>query len=232
MAAEMYKNALLERSGDATTLADAFSGRYARALRNAFTDWYAKAGAPVLPFFYQAAVAQANPDYYPMWAGQEVQVTAVGGVDTSDGCRVFRQRKHVTGEMAVCRFGGSETSEQGLQQSLCRKRIEAERGIAGGEPRRADTRSEDSAVGNGYAGVLVGRKATRRERLRKFNRVRGLLEQSGVARGRQIGIGVEREDSTTSGQRRRVPPTTFDSFHNREAPLCARRVIMLLIWSV
>ena len=40
MAAEMYKKALLERSGDATTLTDAFSGRYVRALRNAFTDGF------------------------------------------------------------------------------------------------------------------------------------------------------------------------------------------------
>ena len=81
MALEMYKKAILERSGDATTLTDAFSGRYARALRNAFTDGYAMSGAPVLPFFwqlfaasdiYQAAAAQGNPDYFPMWAGQSV----------------------------------------------------------------------------------------------------------------------------------------------------------------
>ena len=81
MAPEMYKKALLERSGDATTVTDAFSGRYARALRNSFTDRYASSGAPVLPFLwqyvasgdiYKGAAAQGNPDYFPMWAGQSV----------------------------------------------------------------------------------------------------------------------------------------------------------------
>jgi len=37
MAHEAYKKALLERSGDTTTLTDAFTGRFARVLRNAFT---------------------------------------------------------------------------------------------------------------------------------------------------------------------------------------------------
>lgn len=77
----MYKEALLERSGDATTVTDAFSGRYARALRNTFTDRYASSGAPVLPFLwqyvasgdiYKEAATQGNPDYFPMWAGQSV----------------------------------------------------------------------------------------------------------------------------------------------------------------
>lgn len=81
MAIEMYKKSLLERSGDATTLTDAFSGRYARALKNAFTERYARSGAPVLPFLWQGSAAndiyveaskQANPDYFPMWAGQSV----------------------------------------------------------------------------------------------------------------------------------------------------------------
>lgn len=79
LAPEMYKKALLERSGDATTLTDAFSGRFARAFRNAFTEAYVRSGAPVLPFFwqlsaasdiYQASAAQGTPDYFPMWAGQ------------------------------------------------------------------------------------------------------------------------------------------------------------------
>lgn len=81
MALEMYKKALLERSGDATTITDAFSGRYARALRNEFSDRYAESGAPVLPTLwqmnaasdiYKEAAAQANPDYFPMPAGQTV----------------------------------------------------------------------------------------------------------------------------------------------------------------
>lgn len=81
MALDMYKKSLLEKSGNATALTDAFSGRYARVLRNEFTHRYAKSGAPVLPFLWQGSAAndiyteaakQANPDYFPMWAGQSV----------------------------------------------------------------------------------------------------------------------------------------------------------------
>lgn len=81
MAPEMYKKALLEHSGDATTITDVFTGRYARALRNEFIDRYAISGAPVLPFLwqylaasdiYKEAATQGNPDYFPMMAGQSV----------------------------------------------------------------------------------------------------------------------------------------------------------------
>jgi len=81
MAPEIYKKALLESSGDATTITDAFTGRYARALRNEFTDRYSRSGAPVLPFLwqyiaagdiYREAAASGNPDYSPMMAGQSV----------------------------------------------------------------------------------------------------------------------------------------------------------------
>jgi nitronate monooxygenase len=81
MALETYKKTLLEKSADATTLTDAFSGRYARVIRNEFADRYAKSGAPVLPFLWQVAVArdiyehagaQGNREYFPMWAGQSV----------------------------------------------------------------------------------------------------------------------------------------------------------------
>ena len=78
---DMYKKAMLERSGDATTITDAFSGRYARVLRNEFTERYASSGAPVLPYrwqenaardIYEEAAAQGSQDYFPMWAGQSV----------------------------------------------------------------------------------------------------------------------------------------------------------------
>ncbi len=81
LALEMYKKSLLENSANATTLTDAFSGRYARLLRNDFSRRYAKSGAPVLPFLWQAsaakdiydrAAAEGNPDYFPMYAGQSV----------------------------------------------------------------------------------------------------------------------------------------------------------------
>jgi nitronate monooxygenase len=80
-AAEFWKKTLLESDGDATTTTDAFSGLYARALRNTFTRDYAASGAPVLPPLlqrnvaadvYAAAAAQGDPAYFPMWSGQSV----------------------------------------------------------------------------------------------------------------------------------------------------------------
>ena len=80
-AAEFFKKALLEQGSDATTVTDAFTGLYARTLRNAFTDQYAAAGAPVLPALLQTAAAQdiylaaaqqQNREYFPMHAGQSV----------------------------------------------------------------------------------------------------------------------------------------------------------------
>jgi nitronate monooxygenase len=81
MAPEMYKKALLERWGDATTVTTAFTGRYARALRNEYVERYEGSGAPVLPFIWQRlaaddifkeATAQGNPSFVPLWAGQSV----------------------------------------------------------------------------------------------------------------------------------------------------------------
>lgn len=81
MASEFHKKAMLERTGNTTVITDAFSGRFARVLRNVFTEQYARSGAPVLPFPAQSlarddmgkeAVAQNNGDYLPLWAGQGV----------------------------------------------------------------------------------------------------------------------------------------------------------------
>lgn len=80
-AAEFWKKALLERGSEATTVTDAFTGLYARALRNAFVEDYAASRAPVLPALLQAGAAQdifaaattqQNPEYSPMWSGQSV----------------------------------------------------------------------------------------------------------------------------------------------------------------
>jgi nitronate monooxygenase len=80
-AAEFLKKAILEQGSDATTITDAFTGLYARTLRNAFTERYAASGAPVLPpllqhaaaqDIYAAATAQQNREYIPMHAGQSV----------------------------------------------------------------------------------------------------------------------------------------------------------------
>jgi nitronate monooxygenase len=81
MAQDFYKKALLESEADATTITDAFSGLYARALRNTFARDYAASGAPVLPPLlqrnaaadvYAASSAQNDPGYVPMWSGQSV----------------------------------------------------------------------------------------------------------------------------------------------------------------
>jgi nitronate monooxygenase len=81
MAQGFYKKTLLESEADATTVTDAFSGLYARALANTFTRDYAASGAPVLPPLLQrnaaadvfaASAAQADGSYVPMWSGQGV----------------------------------------------------------------------------------------------------------------------------------------------------------------
>jgi nitronate monooxygenase len=81
MAADVYKEAMVDRAGDATVVTDAFSGRYARALRNAYTEQYDQSGAPVLPFPLQMfangdirrdAAARGDADYQSLWCGQSV----------------------------------------------------------------------------------------------------------------------------------------------------------------
>jgi len=80
-AEEFVKKAILERDSEATTVTDAFTGLYARVLRNTFTKDYAATGASVLPALlqttaaqdiYAAATKQQNPEYVPMHAGQSV----------------------------------------------------------------------------------------------------------------------------------------------------------------
>ncbi len=76
-----WKRALVERDADATGVTDAFTGYYARALRNTYASDYAASGAPVLGGLaqaraaqdvYDAARAQGTGEYFPMWAGQSV----------------------------------------------------------------------------------------------------------------------------------------------------------------
>jgi nitronate monooxygenase len=79
MAFAAFKKALLEASGDDTSITDAFTGRYARVLRTAFIERYGRSGAPVLPFpwqyllaadIYREAVARDHRDYFPLVTGQ------------------------------------------------------------------------------------------------------------------------------------------------------------------
>jgi len=81
MAADFYKQALVGRDADSTVVTDAFSGLYARVLRNTFTGEYGASRAPVLPGYVQsraardiveAAAARKDGEYFPMWAGQSV----------------------------------------------------------------------------------------------------------------------------------------------------------------
>ena len=81
IAPEVHKKAMLERTADTTVVTDAFSGRFARALRNTFTEQYAQSGVPVMPFpaqylasadIRQEATAQGNSEYLPLWSGQSV----------------------------------------------------------------------------------------------------------------------------------------------------------------
>ena len=81
MAPAMYKEALLRSSSSDTTVTDAFTGLYARSIRNTFASEYDASGTPVLPSLlqasaaddiYRAAAALGNPEYYPMWSGQSV----------------------------------------------------------------------------------------------------------------------------------------------------------------
>ena len=80
-APEFWKKAILEQGSEATTITHAFTGLYARTLRNAFTEQYAASGAPVLPSLlqstaavdvYTAASQQQNREYFPMHAEQSV----------------------------------------------------------------------------------------------------------------------------------------------------------------
>lgn len=80
-APEFYKRALIERDASTTSVTDAFTGLYARALRNSYVEEYARSGAPVLPGLAQRAAAQdifnasaarGTGEYFPMWAGQGV----------------------------------------------------------------------------------------------------------------------------------------------------------------
>ena len=78
MASEVWKKRLLESDGE-TTLTEAYTGLWARSLRNRFTEDYADSGAPVLPTLMQqraaqdifgAAAQQRDPEYTALYAGQ------------------------------------------------------------------------------------------------------------------------------------------------------------------
>jgi nitronate monooxygenase len=81
MVPEFYKKSLLEREADATMMSDAFTGQWARVLRNRFAVDYRASGAPTLPSLLQTAVSldilaaaatRQDGDHYVMHSGQSV----------------------------------------------------------------------------------------------------------------------------------------------------------------
>jgi nitronate monooxygenase len=79
MASEIWKKRLLESDGSTTTMSEAFTGLWARVLRNRFSEEYAASGAPVLPALMQqraaqdifaAATEQRDAEHIALYAGQ------------------------------------------------------------------------------------------------------------------------------------------------------------------
>lgn len=78
---EIYKQTLAKQTEDHTVLTRAFSGKYARGIRNAFIDCMEKKSEDILPYPTQnkitkqmrdRAKALENPEYMSLWAGQSV----------------------------------------------------------------------------------------------------------------------------------------------------------------
>jgi nitronate monooxygenase len=75
-----YKQSLVDRDSDQTTITDAFTGLYARVLRTTFTEEYRASGAPTIPTVQRALAAdvvaasaeRGTGEFYPMYAGQGV----------------------------------------------------------------------------------------------------------------------------------------------------------------
>lgn len=80
-APDFYKEGLRTRGSDSTVITDAYSGLYARLIRNTFIAEYEESKAPVLTGYVQGSVARdivaaaaerRDTEFYPMWAGQGV----------------------------------------------------------------------------------------------------------------------------------------------------------------
>ncbi|HEX6064675.1 MAG TPA: nitronate monooxygenase family protein [Longimicrobiales bacterium] len=80
-ARDFYKQALIEGRSDDTVITDAYTGLYARLLRNTYIDSYDASSAPTLPGYLQLnvnndiiakALNDEDRNFYPLWAGQGV----------------------------------------------------------------------------------------------------------------------------------------------------------------
>ena len=81
VAPECHKQAVLKSGSDATLVTDAFTGMYARVIRNRYVDRFTENASSVLPPFYhylagadvlEAAGKEGKADLYPLYAGQGV----------------------------------------------------------------------------------------------------------------------------------------------------------------
>ena len=80
-ARDFYKQALIHGGSDSTVITDAYTGLYARLLRNTYIDEYDASRAPTLPGYLQLnvnndiiakALNDEDRNFYPLWAGQGV----------------------------------------------------------------------------------------------------------------------------------------------------------------
>lgn len=109
-APRFHKQALAEATSDQTTLSDAFTGHYARFLRNTYTEEYRSSGAPVLPAVMQqlaardiftAAAEQQVSEFFPLYAGQGVGMIE-NSPDAAEIVRaVVREARAALGEIAA-----------------------------------------------------------------------------------------------------------------------------------
>jgi nitronate monooxygenase len=92
-APRFYKQALIDGDSDRTTLTDAFTGLWARVLRNEYTEAYRASGAAVLPALLQqalasdvttAAASRGDGSLFPLYAGQGVGLVDDAGRSARD----------------------------------------------------------------------------------------------------------------------------------------------------
>ena len=105
---EVYKKAILESTDDSTALTRAFSGRYARGIRNRFLEEMAahEADIPEYPIqnaltrnIRNAAAKQNDPSYMSLWAGQAAAMSTTGTADQLME-RLVKQTNEVFGRFA------------------------------------------------------------------------------------------------------------------------------------
>jgi nitronate monooxygenase len=101
LARAFYKDALLSADSNDTMVTDAYTGLYARLLRNSYIEQYDGSGAPTLPGYAQLganndilahALERADLDYYPLWAGHGVGMVKTYAPPATSSTSSFRKR--------------------------------------------------------------------------------------------------------------------------------------------